>query len=203
MKKQIQFPQDIASIPTAYGEFTIYTVTEENKEHVVFVQPNLKPASEYAPLVRIHSECFTGDTLGSRRCDCHEQLHQAMQRIQDEGGIIVYLRQEGRGVGLANKIKAYALQEKDRDTVEANEDLYLPVDDRSYALAAKVIKDLGFERIRLMTNNPQKMLELVEHGIEIVERIPLEVKPNSYNKEYLKTKRMKLGHLLSWFDDEA
>src|SRR3989304_3113211 len=149
-------------------------------------------------LVRMHSECLTGEVFGSLRCDCGEQLRGAMEMVQRAGrGVIVYIRQEGRGIGLTNKIKAYALQDRGKDTVEANELLGFPPDPRDYGVGAQILVDLGLSRIRLITNNPQKRAGLEGYGLEVVERIPLEMPPNKENYEYLKTKRHKLGHLLS------
>ncbi len=149
-------------------------------------------------LVRVHSECFTGDILGSRRCDCGEQLDQALQRIADEGrGVVVYLRgHEGRGIGLTHKMRAYALQDDGRDTVEANLELGLPVDARSYDLGAQILTDLGLTTIRLMSNNPAKFTELSGYPLRVVERVPLIIVPNSENLHYLRTKQRKLGHVL-------
>jgi len=148
-------------------------------------------------LVRVHSECLTGDVFGSRRCDCGPQLHQAMRQVADEGcGVVVYMRQEGRGIGLAPKIKAYKLQEQGYDTVEANQKLGFDMDLREYGLGAQILTDLGLKTIRLLTNNPRKVVGLEGYGLEIVEQLPIKVKPNPHNAKYLKTKREKLGHLL-------
>jgi len=149
-------------------------------------------------LVRMQSECLTGEVFGSLRCDCHEQLQTAMRAVEREGrGVIVYIRQEGRGIGLGNKIKAYALQDQGADTVEANELLGFPPDPRDYGVGAQILADLGLKRIRLLTNNPQKRAGLEGYGIQVLERVPLEIPPNSENYAYLKTKRHRLGHLLS------
>ncbi len=181
-----------AVLPTEYGEFYVMSVREGDKEHIVL----LKEPLEEPVLLRIHSECFTGDVLGSLRCDCGEQLHSAMKRIAEEGGILVYLRQEGRGIGLFNKINAYALQDEGYDTVQANHQLGFESDERRYHTAGAILKRLGVRRVRLMTNNPEKVWDLSGFGIEVVERIPIEVEPNRYNRRYLKTKKEKLGHLL-------
>ncbi|HCD71017.1 MAG TPA: GTP cyclohydrolase II, partial [Thermovirga lienii] len=148
-------------------------------------------------LVRVHSECLTGDVFGSLRCDCGPQLHTAMKMIEEEGcGVLLYMRQEGRGIGLLEKLKAYELQEKGLDTVEANEALGHPPDLRDYGIGAQILVDLGLHRIRLITNNPRKIVGLEGYGLEIVERVPLTVEPNEYNKRYLATKKQKLGHML-------
>ena len=148
-------------------------------------------------LVRVHSECFTGDTLGSLRCDCQDQLHAAMMMVEAEGrGIVVYMRQEGRGIGLSNKLRAYKLQEEGKDTVEANEALGFKADLRDYGLGAQILADLGVTKMKLMTNNPKKVIGLASYGLEIVERVPVEVPANARNLAYLETKRVKLGHLL-------
>ena len=149
-------------------------------------------------LVRVHSQCLTGDIFGSERCDCGLQLHLALERIQDEGrGVLLYLLQEGRGIGLLNKLRAYELQEQGHDTVEANERLGFLPDQRDYGIGAQILRDLGVRRMRLMTNNPQKYLALAGYGLEIVERVPLEVPPTDSSRDYLRAKRDKLGHLLS------
>jgi len=167
----------------------------DQEQHVVLINPNF--SSSRPPLVRIHSECLTGDVLGSARCDCGQQLQASMQQILCEGGVLIYLRQEGRGIGLINKIKAYALQDQGLDTVEANHHLGLPTDARDYAICAQILKHFGFPSIRLLTNNPKKLDSLQQYGIEVTRRIPLEMPANGANRQYLQTKRDKLGHWLS------
>lgn len=189
-----------AFLPSKFGKFDIYAFTgSDGKDHVALVSKKLKMAGnrlkDAGPvLVRIHSKCLTGDTLGSLRCDCRAQLEASLKRIDREGGILVYLDQEGRGIGLVNKIKAYALQERGMDTVEANEKLGFPVDMRTYEIAGEMLKQLGVNEIRLITNNPKK-LDGLEDGLHIVERVPLNTKPNRFNKAYMETKRKRMGHL--------
>ncbi len=182
-----------AYLPTVYGEFEIMVFEEGGKEHIVILK---KPLVEPV-LLRIHSECFTGDVLGSLRCDCGWQLEISLEKIANEGGVLIYLRQEGRGIGLFNKINAYALQEFGYDTVQANHQLGFESDLRRYETASKILKHLSIGRVKLMTNNPKKIRDLEDYGIEVVERLPIEVEPNAYNYNYLKTKKIKLGHLLT------
>lgn len=187
-----------ARIPTSYGEFQlcIYTDNTDSKEHLALIMGKVKDQGEV--LVRVHSECFTGDVLGSRRCDCGEQLQQAMSRIAQEGrGVIVYLRQEGRGIGLVEKLKAYNLQDQGYDTVDANLALGHEADERDYSIAAYILKDLGVASARLMTNNPEKILRLTELGIPVSERIPLETTVYADNAYYLFTKAQRMNHLLN------
>jgi GTP cyclohydrolase II len=173
----------------------VYTDTRDGTEPVALIHGDVSAVD--VPLVRVHSECWTGDVLGSLRCDCGEQLGRALTAITAEGaGILIYLRQEGRGIGLANKIRAYALQDRGFDTVAANTALGLPVDAREYGGAAAILSDLGFQRVRLMTNNPDKAVGLESHGIEVVERVPLPALPNPVNLPYLETKAERLGHIL-------
>jgi 3,4-dihydroxy 2-butanone 4-phosphate synthase/GTP cyclohydrolase II len=186
-----------AELPTAYGSFRLigYTNLVDQRDHVALVKGD--PAGHSDVLVRMHSECLTGDVFGSQRCDCGEQLHAAMRRIEEEGvGAIVYLKQEGRGIGLANKIRAYDLQDQGRDTVEANEVLGFKADLREYGLGAQILLDLGLTSIRLLTNNPRKIVGLEGYGLTISGREPLQVEEGEFNREYLATKRTKLGHIL-------
>ena len=175
----------------------VYQATD-SKEHVALTT-GLEPGTvgvDEAILVRMHSECLTGDVFGSRRCDCGEQLEDSMRLLREQGcGVLLYLRQEGRGVGLANKISAYALQEEGVDTVQANLALGLPEDARDYRVAAEMLLDLGIHRAALLTNNPAKIKGLRSHGVDVVERLPVQVEPNSFNLRYLRTKKEKLGHL--------
>jgi 3,4-dihydroxy 2-butanone 4-phosphate synthase/GTP cyclohydrolase II len=184
-------------LPTHYGDFILhlYESQIDTHHHLALVKGEIHPHEPV--LVRVHSECLTGDVLGSLRCDCGDQLHLSLAAIQKEGkGLFVYMRQEGRGIGLSNKIMAYELQDRGLDTVDANEALGFPADLRDYGVGAQILRDLGVEKIRLLTNNPRKIVGLTGHGLEIVERIPIEVKPNHINAKYLQTKRDKLGHLI-------
>lgn len=185
-------------LQTAYGEFTIsiYKSTQDNKEHIALIKGNIEETP--TPLVRVHSQCLTGDTFLSLKCDCHEQLHQSLKLISEAGvGILIYLNQEGRGIGLTNKIKAYALQEKGLDTAEANLALGLPADSRDYEIAADILKDLNTPTINLLTNNPDKIKQMEKHGITVETQIPLETTPNEFNKKYLLTKKQKFHHQLN------
>ena len=184
-------------LPTVYGDFRLHAYRSRvtGEEHLAFVQGEIRP--EEPVLVRVHSQCLTGDVFGSQRCDCGHQLHGALERIEEEGqGVLLYLLQEGRGIGLINKLLAYELQEQGHDTVEANEKLGFRPDQRDYGIGAQILRDLGVRHMRLMTNNPHKYVGLAGYGLEIAERIPLEVPPNSTNHAYLRAKRDKLGHLL-------
>ena len=189
-------PIATAKLPTPFAEFlmTVYQ-SVEGKEHLALILGDL---SGTPPLTRVHSECLTGDALFSLRCDCGFQLEHALQRIATEGrGVVLYLRQEGRGIGLANKIKAYALQDHGADTVEANAHLGFPADLRDYQPAVEILRDLQVSKVRLMTNNPHKVEALAKAGIEVVERIPIHCGRNPHNEDYLHTKADKLGHLLT------
>ena len=190
-----------ANLPTKFGVWKIYayTSTVDMKEHVALVMGEVK--EDEPILVRVHSECLTGDVFGSLKCDCQSQLHRAMEMIANEGkGVIVYLRQEGRGIGLVNKIKAYHLQDHGFDTVEANEKLGFPPDMRNFGIGAQILRDLGVKKMKVMTNNPKKLIGLEGYGLEIVERVPIEVGVCEYNKDYLRTKKEKLGHILENID---
>ena len=187
-----------ANLPTEWGEFRIagYRSLISEEEFVVLYKGELRP--DVATLVRIHSQCLTGDVFGSAKCDCGPQLHRTLQLIQREGrGAVVYQQQEGRGIGILNKIRAYALQDEGADTVEANERLNLPVDSRDYRQCAEVLFDLGLCKVRVLSNNPGKLKALEEAGLEIVERVSIEVEASAPAARYLRTKREKLGHLLS------
>ena len=187
------------TIPTSYGgEFNaiIYESEVEHNQHIALFKGTWTEDDEV--LVRVHSECLTGDALGSERCDCGEQLHAAMKKIDKEGqGVIVYMRQEGRGIGFVNKMKAYALQDEGKDTVEANEALGFEPDLRDYGVGAQIIRDLGIRKMRLMTNNPKKIVGLEGYGLIVSERVPMEMEPKGSNVRYLKTKKKKLGHFLN------
>ena len=184
-------------MPTEYGKFTLYGYENrlDRKEHIALVKGDVSDGEPV--LVRVHSECLTGDALGSLKCECGDQLHRSMELIEREGrGIIVYLRQEGRGIGLINKIHAYHLQEKGMDTVEANVALGFPPDLREYGIGAQILHDLGVKKIRLLTNNPKKMVAISGYGMEVVERVPIYGKISEYNRKYLQTKKEKMGHLI-------
>ena len=185
-------------LPTAYGNFRLiaYENNIDDKTHLAMVKGEIN--GDKPVLVRVHSECFTGDVLGSLRCDCGMQLNQAMKQIDDEGcGVLIYMRQEGRGIGLVNKLKAYYLQDCGRDTVEANEELGFPADLRDYGLGAQILVELGVRKMRLLTNNPRKIKGLEGYGLTVAERVPIEIQPSAYSLRYLQTKKTKLGHILT------
>ncbi|HEX3624502.1 MAG TPA: bifunctional 3,4-dihydroxy-2-butanone-4-phosphate synthase/GTP cyclohydrolase II [Verrucomicrobiae bacterium] len=188
---------ETVNMPTEFGEFELhlYRSKVDGQNHVALVRGNV--AGKKNVLVRVHSECLTGDVFGSCRCDCGPQLHQAMRQVSEAGlGVIVYMRQEGRGIGLAAKIRAYKLQQQGYDTVEANQKLGYGTDLREYGLGAQILVDLGLKTIRLLTNNPKKVVGLEGYGLKITEQVPIRVKPNPHNARYLKAKREKMGHLL-------
>ena len=188
---------EVVKMPTEFGDFDLhlYRSKTDGQSHLALVRGDV--ARKQNVLVRVHSECLTGDVFGSQRCDCGPQLHQAMRQVAADGcGVIVYMRQEGRGIGLAPKIKAYKLQEQGLDTVEANKKLGYGMDLREYGLSAQILTDLGLKTIRLLTNNPKKIVGLEGYGLKITEQVPIRVKPNPHNERYLKTKKKKLGHLL-------
>jgi 3,4-dihydroxy 2-butanone 4-phosphate synthase/GTP cyclohydrolase II len=195
-EKLIELEQRV-KMPTDYGTFDLllYRTTMSREHHLALVKGDI--ADGKPVLVRVHSECLTGDVFGSRRCDCGSQLHTALRQIEEAGrGIVLYMRQEGRGIGLAAKIHAYKLQEDGFDTVQANLKLGFPSDLREYGLGAQILFDLGVRQLRLLTNNPKKVVGLAGYGLKIVETVPIRIEANSHNKAYLRTKRTKMGHKL-------
>jgi len=182
----------IATLPTKHGTFKIQAFKEGDKEHLAIFTDNLHEIE--APIVRVHSECLTGDAIGSVKCDCGEQLNAALKRIAKEGGLVIYHRQEGRNIGLLNKVNAYALQDTGLDTVAANHQLGFKADERTYEIVEFILHHLNIKKLKLLTNNPSKMESLSD--IEIVERLPIQIAPNPHNEAYLKVKKEKLGHLL-------
>jgi 3,4-dihydroxy 2-butanone 4-phosphate synthase / GTP cyclohydrolase II len=195
--KQDSLIEEIVRVdmPTKYGHFKLVAFQEKNSsnEHLALIKGTWNPGDPV--LVRVHSSCFTGDILGSLRCDCGDQLHNAMKMVEEAGtGVILYMNQEGRGIGLLNKLKAYRLQEQGMDTVEANLHLGFQMDQRDYGVGAQILRHLGVNKLKLITNNPKKRVGLIGYGLEIVENVPIRITPNPYNEKYLQTKRDKLGH---------
>lgn len=195
-ERMIEFLQEV-DLPTSFGDFRLrlYRSISDGIEHLALIKGDLK--SCHSPLVRVHSECLTGDVFASRRCDCGRQLQSAMRMIEEEGcGVVLYMRQEGRGIGLANKMHAYKLQQEGLDTVEANIKLGFPADMREYGVGAQILVDIGLTNIRLLTNNPKKMVGLQGYGLDIIERVPIYFEADDYNRRYLETKKIKMGHLI-------
>ena len=185
---------NIANLPTKYGKFKIKAYKDGNQEHLAIMSQDFENID--APYVRIHSECLTGDTLGSLKCDCQNQLDLSLKFIAQEGGLVIYHRQEGRNIGLVNKVNAYALQDQGRNTIQANLELGFGEDDRDYSIVGHIFNDLGVKKLKLITNNPKKIEYVESLGIKIVERIPAITKSNKYNEAYLSTKKEKMGHML-------
>jgi len=185
---------EIANLPSKYGRFKIRVYKEGIQEHLAIFTENFE--KQESPLVRIHSECLTGDTLGSIKCDCNNQLHKALKLIAIEGGLVIYHRQEGRNIGLLNKVNAYALQDQGRNTIEANLELGFAPDQRTYDVIKEVFNDFGLTKIRLLTNNPAKVTVVEELNIEITERVPVIIDSNPYNEEYLRVKKEQMGHII-------
>jgi 3,4-dihydroxy 2-butanone 4-phosphate synthase/GTP cyclohydrolase II len=201
-KDSIVIKGDKAKLPTKYGDFTVIPFIQKSNgfEHIALIKGSWTP--DEPVLVRIHSSCLTGDVFGSYRCDCGSQLHEAMKMVEKQKqGVIIYLNQEGRGIGLFNKISAYKLQEQGRDTVEANLDLGFEEDERDYGVGASIMHELGLGKVRLITNNPVKRAGIEGYGIKVVENIPLVIPPNEHNFSYLRTKKNKMGHLLELMED--
>ena len=185
---------NIANLPTKYGNFRIKAYKDGNQEHLAIMSLDFETLE--APFVRIHSECLTGDTLGSLKCDCQNQLDLSLKFIAKNGGLVIYHRQEGRNIGLVNKVNAYALQDKGRNTIEANIELGFKEDERDYRVVGYIFENLGIEKLKLITNNPAKLKYVDSSGVEIVERIPAIIKANKYNESDLSTKKEKMGHLI-------
>ena len=196
IKRRVMIPVRAGDV---MAEFISFNGADSGKEHIgIFFEGQNTPAESKVPLVRLHSECLTGDVFGSGRCDCGEQLDEAIDRINEEGGYILYLRQEGRGIGLYAKLEAYALQDRGYDTYQANEMLHLPDDGRDFGVAAEMLKALEVKEVRLLTNNPDKAQQLVEHGIDVVELVPTKVHVNQHNRSYLETKAKRKQHTLKF-----
>ena len=185
---------NIANLPTKYGKFKIKAYKDAHQEHLAIMSQDFETLD--APYVRIHSECLTGDTLGSLKCDCQNQLDLSLKFIAQQGGLVIYHRQEGRNIGLVNKVNAYALQDQGRNTIQANLELGFGEDDRDYSIVGHIFNDLGVKKLKLITNNPKKIQYVESLGIEIIERIPAITKSNKYNEAYLSTKKEKMGHML-------
>ena len=185
---------NIANLPTKYGKFKIKAYKDGNQEHLAIMSENFETLD--APYVRIHSECLTGDTLGSLKCDCQNQLDLSLKFIAEHGGLVIYHRQEGRNIGLVNKVNAYALQDLGRNTIQANLELGFSEDDRDYSIVGHIFNDLGIKKLKLITNNPKKIQYVESLGIEIIERIPAITESNKYNEAYLLTKKEHMGHML-------
>lgn len=185
---------NIANLPTKYGKFKIKAYKDGTQEHLAIMSQDFETLD--APFVRIHSECLTGDTLGSLKCDCQNQLDLSLKFIAQEGGLVIYHRQEGRNIGLVNKVNAYALQDQGRNTIQANLELGFKEDERDYSIVGYIFKDLGVKKLKLITNNPKKIEYVESTGVEIVERIPAITKSNKYNEGYLLTKKEQMGHIL-------
>ena len=185
---------NIANLPTKYGKFKIKAYKDGNQEHLAIMSQDFETLD--APYVRIHSECLTGDTLGSLKCDCQNQLDLSLKFIAQQGGLVIYHRQEGRNIGLVNKVNAYALQDQGRNTIQANLELGFGEDDRDYSIVGHIFNDLGVKKLKLITNNPKKIQYVESLGIEIIERIPAITKSNQYNEAYLLTKKEQMGHIL-------
>ena len=196
LREKLIVREQVVKLPTDYGDFDLhmYRSTIDNAHHLALVKGKISKSKP--TLVRVHSECLTGDVFGSRRCDCGNQLHAALRQISEAGGVLVYMRQEGRGIGLAAKIHAYKLQEQGLDTVEANAKLGFAGDLRDYGIGAQILYDLGVRKFRFLTNNPKKVVGLEGYGIQMVEQVPIRSEPNPHNAKYLETKRVKMGHLL-------
>lgn len=185
---------NIANLPTKYGKFKIKAYKDDNQEHLAIMSEDFENID--IPFIRVHSECLTGDTLGSLKCDCQNQLDLSLKFIADEGGLVIYHRQEGRNIGLLNKVNAYSLQDQGRNTIEANTELGFGEDDRDYRIVKHIFEDLEITKLKLITNNPKKIDYINSLGVEIVERIPAITKKNKYNEHYINTKKDQMGHML-------